>query len=46
MNGFKWYHLVAIVGILGIFGIVIWMYKTDSKLLNFTRKHEQLEEGA
>ena len=46
-TGFRWYYLVAIVGILGIVGIIFWLYKTDNRLLNFVRgNHEQLEEAA
>ena len=41
MWGFRWYYLVAIVGIFGIIGIIIWLYKTDSRLLNFVRKQPE-----
>ena len=38
IGGFKWYYFVALIGILGIVGIVFWLYKTDSKLLSYIRE--------
>jgi hypothetical protein len=39
MQGFKWYYLVAIVAILGIVGVIFWLYKTDNRLLRFVRRN-------
>jgi hypothetical protein len=44
MWGFRWYYVVAIFGIVGIIGIIFWLYKTDSRLLNFVRKNPELIE--
>lgn len=41
MWGFRWYYLVGIVAILGIIGVIIWLYQTDNRLLNFLRKQPE-----
>ena len=46
-GGFKWWYVVAVAGILGIIGIVYWLYKTDNRLLSFLHgSGEELEEAA
>jgi hypothetical protein len=35
MRNNRWYFLIGLVAILGIIGIVYWLYKSDSRLTKF-----------